>query len=428
MCCLRLVLSDGNWIPVHKGSLSHLGLFQRKPELLRGDEYRLESDVTQEILTLFLARVWGDAGSHIVTHENWESLIFLCNEFEFGGFDADFRAVWAKLRDQMNQKDTQIQDLQRQVRALRSFCGLQKDMLLQFQACWAPRPMSKTCLIATLREQEAALGTEMVVLRQSSRDLYNTLDPGSSDEYQSSSIASGWIEIKFKEPVQVNGFKLISSRRQPNDNLKKFAVIFYDGNNERIMERCDFDDNFDTVSAKLVRIESRVDKFRGPHLFCLGGFELLSPDAAHTRGVFRSIFSQNRARVWDFFAVRARDYCGFTLHVPNKTEQVFTCGGDHEWLEIGFIHGRIVVSGYRMKGRSTHWTLRASNDRSAPIGNWTVIDSHSGATQSPHKSTICEFPCSSSTPFRFFRFVQEEKQRALILDYFDIDGTYVPDW
>ena len=224
MCCLRLVLSDGNWIPVHKGSLSHLGLFQRKPELLRGDEYRLESDVTQEILTLFLARVWGDAGSHIVTHENWESLIFLCNEFEFGGFDADFRAVWAKLRDQMNQKDTQIQDLQRQVRALRSFCGLQKDMLLQFQACWAPRPMSKTCLIATLREQEAALGTEMVVLRQSSRDLYNTLDPVSSDEYQSSSIASGWIEIKFKEPVQVNGFKLISSRRQPNDNLKKFAA------------------------------------------------------------------------------------------------------------------------------------------------------------------------------------------------------------
>ena len=83
-------------------------------------------------------------------------------------------------------------------------------------------------------------------------------------------------------------------------------------------------------------------------MFCLGGFKLFSPDTAHTSGVFRSIFSQNRARVCEFFNVHARDYCGLNLHDPNMTMD------------------------------------------------------------------------------RFFRFVQEERSRALILDYFDIDGTYIP--
>ena len=41
------------------------------------------------------------------------------------------------------------------------------------------------------------------------------------------------------------------------------------------------------------------------------------------------------------------------------------------------------------------------------------------------ESTICEFPCSSSTPFRFFRRVKEDSS-VVILDYFDIDGTYIP--
>ena len=286
-----------------------------------------------------------------------------------------------------------------------------------------------------ISKQGQALGTEMVLLRQSSRDLYNILDPDSSDEYQSSSQPSGWIEIKFKEPVQVGGFKLMPSRRQLTDNLRTFAVTFCDGDNKseksftdekRLKDGQDIVESFDSVSAKLVRIESRVEKLRGPHMFCLNGFELFSPDTGHTSGVFRSIFSQNRARVCDFFNVRARDYCGLNLHDPNTTMEVFTSGGDSDWLEVGFLHGRVVVSGYRMKGRSAHWTLRASNERSAPIEDWTVIDRHSGATQSPHTSSICEFPCSSSTPFRFFRFVQEERSRALILDYFDIDGTYIP--
>ena len=112
-------------------------------------------------------------------------------------------------------------------------------------------------------------------------------------------------------------------------------VTFSDGDNKseksftdekRLKDGQDIVENFDPVAAKLVRIESRVEKLRGPHMFCLGGFELFSPDTAHTSGVFRSLFSQNRARVCDFFNARARDYCGFKLHDPNTTMEVFTSG------------------------------------------------------------------------------------------------------
>ena len=295
-----------------------------------------------------------------------------------------------------------------------------------------------------LRKREVRLGRKMVVVRQSSNDIYAWLDPDSSDEYRSTSIRGAWIDIMFKVPVRVNGLKFTGSKRGANP--KTFDVTFSDEpgsipkHKESFVEAQELtgtdpfvERNFDTITAKLVRIESRGPSWDKSHVFRTTGFELFSPDEAHAGGIFRSIFARDREHVWDSFDVRARDNDGSELHIPND-KHVCTKPGDHQWVEIGFLHGRVVLSSYRIKkhkSRLRSWSLRASNNRNTQIEEWQVLHRHHEATEAEKTSEILKFECAAPTPFRFFRIVQEDKnwKQKLTLNfrYFDIDGIFIPD-
>ena len=303
----------------------------------------------------------------------------------------------------------------------------------------------KTHLFSWMREREENLWRKQVVVRKSSNDIYGWLDPDASDAYGGGSNPGAWIEIEFKAPVRVNCLKVMSSNH--GHHPKTFDVTFSDGPGFSETHKSSFVDEvelngknlsvarqFDAVTAKLVRIESRGTTWSGRHVFNLGGIELFSPDEAHAGGVFRSIFARNRDRVWDVFEVRARDGDWRELHIPNNGNNISTWSGEREWVEVGFLYGRVVLNGYRIQkplNTLRSWSLRASNDRNIPLEEWSVLHRHREATQAEQTAAVLTFECASTTPFRFFRVVQEEMnwkgRLQLVLKYFDVDGEFIPD-
>ena len=121
---LRLLLKDGSrtWAPV--SFLGRLGLFQKRPELLKSGNYTIKSAVSLDVLDLFFARVFGTPSPSGVTDENFRSLKMLCDEFGFDGFDSELEAVACGaltrgLKDRVDAHDVAIERLERQMLALR---------------------------------------------------------------------------------------------------------------------------------------------------------------------------------------------------------------------------------------------------------------------------------------------------------------------
>ena len=304
----------------------------------------------------------------------------------------------------------------------------------------------KSCVFSWQRSEEVSLGKKMVVVRKSTSDIYAMLDPDSTDDFGSGSSPGAWIEIEFKAPVLINGLK-VTSPAYFHGKPKTFDVTFSDGVGCSEKYKVSFVDEaglngknlsverrFDTVSARLVRIESRGPSWDGSNFFNIGGFELFSPEEALSSGVFHSIFSRCRGHVWDVFDVRARNSDGRELHIPNNRNFVCTMDGEYEWVEIGFLHGRVTTNRYRIQkdqDKIRDWSLRGSNDRNASIDDWTVLHRHREVSEAEKTSKVLEFECSSHTPFRFFRVVQEQKNWSgklmLSLKHFDIDGVFIPD-
>ena len=489
---LRLVLKDGGgmWAPV--SFLVKLEHFQKNPELLNSEQYLVKSDVSLEVLDLFLSRVFGKASQSPVTKENIAALKALSDELGFSGFNAEVSSIFEgqarreflELRDRVNRYETiverlqcQILDLERQHKAReselerrldelsRQFNSFKKDAercrdaggargdIARLRACEMPcqipgilsdlsRMTSRQRVFSWLREKESTFEKKLVV-RMSSGDLYRVLDPDKQDVYVSCVKPGAWIEVEFKEPVRVNGLKVTSGHCE---YPKTFDVTFSDGPGTGEKHKVSFVDevglngknlsverNFDIVSATLVRIESKGPDWSEKNRLIIGGFELFSPDDACSGGVFHSIFARYRDRFWDCFDARPCDVHGRSLHIPND-EAMWTLEAKHQWIEVGIVHGRVIVSGYRIKknkDRLRGWSLRASNDRSCPLEAWTVIHRHREATEADKTPEVLEFRCSSATPFRFFRIVQEEKRwdgkLALSLRYFDVDGTFIAD-
>ena len=114
--------------------LRKLRLFERRPDLAARGTYAITSDVDPEVVDLFFARVMGDEAK-VVTAANAEQLRDLSDELRFSGFDDEIRAVldgdWkvrkdlVDLQDRVDKHDMVIEEIQRQVLALKGELQMQ---------------------------------------------------------------------------------------------------------------------------------------------------------------------------------------------------------------------------------------------------------------------------------------------------------------
>ena len=365
---LRLVLKNGGVTWVQGTSLSKLDLFKKRPELLKRNAYEVKSDVSLEVLNVFLARVLEDSSNSNVTKENAASLQLLCQEFGFREFDDEISKIlggtetrmsreFLELKARVARHDIIIEQLQRQVRDLecqrkaweaahermpddnRPQCHMdtppvkvcdkvqarkvmpQQTRAKAVKAYATPLPPLKnevtalkqsearvnrepasrgqivralsairnTCLFAVMREQEQIFGRRLVQVKVFGRDLYGMLDPESSDCYRSKNEAGAWIEIEFKEPVRINGL-MVDSPKTGENCPRTFDVTFADWIGAPEKYKVSFVDDsrldgpggsakeeFDVVTAKVVRIKSRGPNWDGYGTLEIGSFELFSP-------------------------------------------------------------------------------------------------------------------------------------------------------
>ena len=229
-----------------------------------------------------------------------------------------------KAHDDLRELETRLMArVDEQVRGLdASIMSRPQGATAPMPAVLFPVPVRQDCLIAWLRDQEAALHQKMVVVRQSSNDLYEMLNPKSADWYGSSNNPGAWIEIELKEAVLVRGVVVKSSSDCAFP--KTFEVKLSDGRGCRVKQECSFvnerglngknrsvEITFKPVWARFVRIESCGPNWdRGDHHFHVGGFELLGQHRPYRDGVFRRIFSWGEDDAWRSFDVRARDFDG----------------------------------------------------------------------------------------------------------------------
>ena len=304
----------------------------------------------------------------------------------------------------------------------------------------------KESILTMLRQLELNEKRKHIVVRKASCDLYNWLDPDDDDELccSGSGESNARVEIEFPTPIRINGFKVISNSSRYGDYPKTFDVTFSDGEQANGTRKVSFVDekrlnggglsvekSLDVFSAKIIRIESQGPNWGNSRLLRLGGFELFSPDEQYRDGVFRSIFAKNRGNVSDIFDVRASNVSGSEFHKRDNESSVYTWGlRRNEWFEVGLVHGKVIVTGYRIrkyKACLRSWSLRGSNNRNTPLEAWTVI--HRYCETEPTDKEL-QFECSSETPFKFFRIVHEGQGLKcgdrLSFNHFDLDGVFIP--
>ena len=352
------------------------------------------------------------------------------------------------MKEELSRKNEALQaennELLRRIEALEE-CVTRTNSKFEDSISCLYRSPQKNFVLSWLRERELNEKRKLFVVRQSSGDLYNWLDPDNdSDQFGSGSTENAWIKIEFPTLIRVNRLK-VTSNYSHEGFPKTFVVILSDGSENGEEHTIPFDDKdnlngpglsvekkFEDFSAKVVRIESRGPNWSGDNYLRLGGFELFSPEEKYRDGVFRSIFTNHRDNFYDFFDVRARDFDGSEIHKRDTKKNVWSWGwSDHEWLEIGLVCGKVAIFGYRIRKREDFlrsWSLRGSNDRNLPLEEWTVIHRH---CEEEKTSEELHFECFSGKPFQFFRIVQEGNRwnggRCLNFKYLDFDGIFVPD-
>ena len=183
---------------------------------------------------------------------------------------------------------------------------------------------------------------------------------------------------------------------------------------------------FDGIPVMSVRIEEKACP-----CLSLKQFELLSPDGEYSGGIFATLFKVDPNNLPKYFEISARNYDGSKFHCLKDTSLVWTRGqSEHEGVEVQFPHGAVIPMKYRLRtSRLSHWSIRCSKNRDLPLDQWTIV--HGQEQESPPKGVV-EFECAPSiTPYKFLRIVAESRSpkglRGIKLDYFDIDGQYIPD-
>jgi hypothetical protein len=169
-------------------------------------------------------------------------------------------------------------------------------------------------LIGFLRGQ-SRLFDPRCVLRQSSNDLYNLIDPESSDGYSTGDSGEGWIQVEFRDPIRISeiqvrgdpgdyprNFDLIVTREDGARGQKKIRAAGVHGSNQTERYR------IPEMPLRSVRIKQRGLSSRGEQVLAFRSLEFFSASGEYQEGVFKVLFRDHREEIRKLVSVTARDF------------------------------------------------------------------------------------------------------------------------
>jgi hypothetical protein len=292
--------------------------------------------------------------------------------------------------------------------------------------------------VGFLRRQSSQFAP-LCILRLSCRDLYNLIDPESSDSYGTAGSGEGWILAEFREAVDISEIEIQSG---PFYFPRCFDVIvtssdgkivrkeIRDANLNGEDKRARFE--IGEKSVRSLKIEQKGPSWEGRPCLFFKSLELFSKTGKFESGVFKTLFSEHRNEIRQFVCLTARDYDLSDVHSLSPRTKVCTGVGDRQWLEIDFVDRQLFLNSYRLK-RHTNWLLRSwslfgTNDGRQGLEEWTKLDSRNESREGEFE-IFQVYECFGG-PFRYFRLVQEgpdwDGDEALTFLHLDLFGVLSP--
>jgi hypothetical protein len=318
-------------------------------------------------------------------------------------------------------------------------CSTPPDTGLRFTATFDPARPFDSGIIGGLRMREFRFSPR-VILSQSTNNVSSIIDPDSADAYISHARGAATIDLFFAEDITLTRIVIETGTISIPRGLSLTAIRassqaemigdLYIPNPRRGQ---DFEFCFPAATARLFRISQTAPNGYGKHCIRLQRIECFSPDPRFQEGVFRQLFRKNREEVRGYIEVTAKFNQPDQLY---RMDDAFnSCTENkpyhHPWVQVELTKGQLQVSGYalrrRMKMELRTWSLRASNDSSQPLDEWTVL--HGISRCAPNSVTPIDFfEIRADLPFTIFRLVSEDSRwdgkPALHIDGFELFGTY----
>jgi hypothetical protein len=356
-------------------------------------------------------------------------------------------AVIAKLDDDFESFRREFQDIQSWTTFLRfSFASqLANGCMNQYmirgslkELSFLTPSLSGDGAIAVLRNRSSQFAPKCI-LRQSSADLFNLLDPESADSKGTSDSGHAWILIEFADPVAISEIQMqTGSAKFPRSF--DLVVTGSDGKSERKeIRNADLNGERKTARFELgqslvrsVKIEQKGPNYQGSQYLSFKALEFFSNSGKYKSGLFRSLFLEHRDEIREFVCVTARDFDLSDVHSISPRTNVCTFAGTREWVEIDFLDHQLCVDSYRLKRGFNFvirsWSLLGSNDRTVELEKWTILDSRSES--SPGEFEQFHLFSGFGGPFRYYRLVNDgprwDGRTSLNFRHIDLFGILFP--
>ena len=384
----KLVLSDGSvrWVP--KEYMERLPVFKECHKLLVHGEYRIRSDVSEKVVDVFLARLFGDMSPALVTDGNIRALKSLCHELGYSGFDTDFNChgdssveVQSVISGRIEDHEVRLCELERKVAALvRHFGSLDSTATARFISeqlehvskrfevhigdvaadIW--RGIESLAPKGELQQAVAAIKN----LKESERKLAEDI---ARVDRQCSSVPQ--IQRQIEGMARKNEVERIASiSRKLRESQQKAASFSY---------QCP------VSHGKFCGIISHLRDVCHSNPHTAGEIEI----TASSTGMCGD------AKCWNLV-----DY-GWHAYW-------FTCDEANAYVQFDFKKRKVRVTGYSLRygrlggcGYPRHWILKASNDCSA----WTTIDRRDNNDDLNGDYKVATYTCNSPSD-QFYQYVR----------------------
>lgn len=285
------------------------------------------------------------------------------------------------------------------------------------------------------------------IVSLSSRDPYNIFLKDWNGVYYSTNGGNFYIEIIFKEAINMTGFKIFGS----NDSFLKSYQIFIDDELEPFLDiSCDTSmrdkhksrHNFDEIKCqkfKLVQNSPNWDRSNDAKNY-IGIKRMEFYTIEHPKGLIKYLNNspvtndmQNIESDPHLYQIKINANCNITddIYNINSNKEICTDNALNEYFEIKFLKGFVSIDGYRVKRRNDKYKLKGWKIVGNTISNKEVLISEyndSSEQSNPlyisDKNEIQTKEYISSLKF-YNTKINWDSTDFLVLMHFEIFGEYI---
>ena len=454
------VAKRGPEIRVPMSVAEQLGLFKRRPELLRSGAYKIKSDVGPGVIGVFFAQLYGDECMEEVSEKNAIPLLRLCDELGFSGF-GDIHKMLGQSRSREGEDwkehrcETMIEEQQRQIHALQRQLQMQGEMIQKLVARESTPDVVDKCEIRVNQAKEELSGMMKATVAAVVKDVQQLKTEVKNN---ASSVANDVQQLKTE--VKNIGSSVANDVQQLKSDVRSNAAMA-----TADIQRLRTETNSKASCSDLDGLRTRVSSLEvKAQANSLPAAKTCWYDPGNPlNGILVHLTRQYGGNVHDkgVVTITASSFVG--CEEPRNAADIGTDSQFHSqnqpnsWICYDFKYRRVSLTSYSLRsccadpggwqtivqrsrlaclsrtelmggGHLKSWVVEISNDGSL----WEPVDSRQGTSELNSRCAVRNFAISAANcrSVRFVRLRQtgpnHVETHELIISSFELFGTISP--